>query len=378
MIYLDNAATTLHKPPGVTRAMISAMHSAGNAGRGGHSASRRADGVLYGLRCAAAELFGASGPEQVILTMNATHGINIGIRGLLSRGNRILISPYEHNAVLRCLTEQGADVRVARARPFSRTDLLESFENELRRGADGAAIIHMSNVFGFRLPLEEMAELCRRHGVPFLVDASQSAGILSLDLKKLGADYLAMPGHKGLYGPQGTGLLLCGSDVLPPPLLAGGTGSDSASPWMPSFLPDRLEAGTQNLPGAAGLAAGLDYVRRRGAENIRKRETALIRRCLVGIRAMPHIHPCWPEGTEPESGVLSFTAEGLPSVAVSEYLASAGIAVRAGLHCAPLAHRCCQTEKEGTVRVSVSDLTHPGDIDALLDALDCLRKRERC
>ncbi len=372
MIYLDNAATTMKKPARVIRAVEDAMHRAGNAGRGGHGAARMADEILFELRETAAELFGCPDPEHVVLTMNATHGINIAIHDMTARGKRIVVTPYEHNAVIRPLKLHGAEIIVAEAAPFDRDCLLNAFEDHLRRGVDGAVVNHVSNVFGCRQPLEDLAALCCRYGVPLLVDASQSAGAEKLDMEALDAAYLAMPGHKGLYGPQGTGLLLVRD--LTRPLMAGGTGSNSVSPWMPDFLPDRLEAGTQNLPGAAGLLEGLRFVRERGEDHIRAHETALIAETIRGLRRIPGITVHWPEGLSPESGVLSFVSSACSPTELGEKLAERGFALRAGLHCAPLAHRTHGTLEEGTLRLSVSAFSTPGELSLFLRTLRELQK----
>ena len=220
----------------------------------------------------------------------------------------------------------------------------------------------MSNVFGYLTPITEIAEVCRESGVPLIVDASQSAGCLDLDFPALGAAYAAMPGHKGLLGPQGTGLLLCAQTA--PPLLAGGTGSDSANPEMPEYLPDRLEAGTVNVPGIAGLQAGMDYLRRVGPDTIRKREHRQVERCArglekLGVRVF--------SGVE-QTGTVSFVPE-RDCEEVAAILAERGIAVRAGLHCAPLAHKSAGTLETGTVRVSFGVDAADYQTDALLRAV---------
>ena len=265
MIYLDNGATSLHKPAAVYRAVQDAMRCCANPGRGGYGTSMNAANTVYRCRERAAALFGCA-PEQVIFTSNCTHGLNIAIRSLVKPGGRVVISGFEHNAVTRPLHLLGADVNVAGRRLFDRADTLQCFEDALKRGAGAAIFTHVSNAFGYILPVEELAQLCHRYGVPFVVDAAQSAGSLDVRMDRLGADFIAMPGHKGLLGPQGTGILLCGGDAQP--LLAGGTGSDSVNQSMPDFLPDRLEAGTLNVPGIAGLSAGLQYLLRRGSKEI--------------------------------------------------------------------------------------------------------------
>ena len=226
---------------------------------------------------------------------------------------------------------------------------------------------HVSNVFGFIQPVEEIAGLCRSRGVPLIIDASQSAGVLPLDMEALGAAFIAMPGHKGLYGPQGTGVLLCG--VPARTLLEGGTGSLSIQQEMPDFLPDRLEAGTHNMPGIAGLLAGVRYVRRRGLDKILDHEKSLTAMAAQGLASLPGVTLYAAPGLRSQAGVLSLTAEGKDVETLGAALARRGIAVRAGLHCAPLAHRSAGTLETGTVRLSFSDFNTPEEVSRLIPAL---------
>ena len=251
MIYLDNGATSFHKPTAVYGAVREAMQICANPGRGGYGAARKAADVIFACREQAGKLFECL-PEQVVLTTSCTHGLNIAIRSLVRPGSRVAVSGFEHNAVTRPLHALGAEKIVAGRRLFDWEDTLSRFDDALR-GADAAVFTHVSNVFGYILPVEEMAALCRDRGVPFILDAAQSAGSIPVSLESLGAEFIAMPGHKGLLGPQGTGLLLCGGDTKP--LLQGGTGTESLRQDMPEDLPERLEAGTLNVPGIARLSA---------------------------------------------------------------------------------------------------------------------------
>ncbi|MBQ8768276.1 MAG: aminotransferase class V-fold PLP-dependent enzyme [Oscillospiraceae bacterium] len=344
MMYLDNGATSFHKPPGVYRAVSQAMLRCGNPGRGGYQAAMNAAETVYGCREAASGLFGCQ-PEQVVFTSNCTHGLNIAIRTLVKGGENVVVSGFEHNAVTRPLHALKANVRVAGRKLFDWDDTLTQFEKALRGGADAAVFTHVSNVFGYILPVEEMAALCRYYRVPFVIDAAQSAGTLPVNLEALGADFIAMPGHKGLLGPQGTGILLCGRE--PDPLICGGTGSASAQQDMPDFLPDRAEAGTLNVPGIAGLGEGLRYLRRVGIKNIFKREHRAAMACVQALERMEFRVFSGPH----QAATVSF----LPNTDCEEaaqLLAKQGIAVRAGLHCAPLAHGSAGTLDTGTVRVS--------------------------
>lgn len=347
MIYLDNGATTLIKPPTVCRAVDRAMHSMASPGRGGHPPAMLAAETVYACREAAAELFNVPEPEQVVFTMNATHALNIAISSLARPGERVVVSGFEHNSVTRPLTARGAELVFAGTRLFDKADTLEDFDRKLK-GAGLCVCTHVSNVFGYVLPIYEIAELCRRYGVPLIVDASQSAGVLNVDMEKLGAEFIAMPGHKSLFGPQGTGILLCKN--MGKPLMFGGSGSDSVPQHMPEYLPDGLEAGTHNVSGIAGLLAGIRYVQATGTDRILRHERRLLdtmRQSLEGSGAELFSGPG-------QSGVLSLRVSGIDCEQVAAALAGRGICVRAGMHCAPTAHRSAGTLDTGTVRFSFS------------------------
>ena len=366
MIYLDSAATTFQKPLSVSYAMQRAMRTMSSPGRGGYAAARAAEETAFRCRSLAAELFGVPSPEQVVFTSNATHALNIAIRSLVPEGGRVAVSGYEHNAVTRPLHALGARIKVTASPLFDRAALLRAFENSISPELDAVVCTHVSNVFGFVLPIEEIAALCRAEGVPLIVDASQSAGILPFELDTLGAAFIAMPGHKGLYGPQGTGLLLCAHDASP--LLYGGTGSASLEQTMPDFLPDRLEAGTHNMPGIAGLEAGLRFVRER-RERIERHERALIARAAAALGGMDGVTVYAARDAAEQVGVLSFNLDGREPEETADALAQRGFALRGGLHCAPYAHRTAGTLPNGTVRLSVSAFTSAADIDAFAHVL---------
>ena len=344
MIYLDNGATSFPKLPAVTEAMARAMETCANPGRGGYGAAMAAARTVLRCRENAGALFDCA-PEQVVFTSNCTHGLNMAIRTLVKPGSRVVVSGFEHNAVMRPLHALGAEITVAGRRLFDREDTLRGFARAIEDGAEAAVFTHVSNVFGYILPVEELAALCRGRGVPFVVDAAQSAGCLPVRLKQWKADFIAMPGHKGLLGPQGTGILLCGRQ--PRPLLYGGTGSLSRSYEMPDFLPDGGEAGTLNVPGIAGLSAGLYYLRQTGIHRILDKERRQAGRCARALTAMGYR----VFSGEDQTGTVSFVPEGDPEE-LARFLADRGIAVRAGLHCAPLAHESAGTIQTGTVRVS--------------------------
>ena len=359
MIYLDYGATSFHKPPAVYRAAEKVMRTCANPGRGGYGAAMEAAKTVFDCRVAAAELFSCQ-PAQVVLTTSCTHGLNIAIRSLVKPGDTVVVTGFEHNAVTRPLHALGANLRVAGRKLFDWNDTLEEFEKALK-GADAAVFTHVSNVFGYILPVGEMAALCRKRGVPFILDAAQSAGTLPIDFSSLGAAFVAMPGHKGLLGLPGTGILLCAQRGEP--LLYGGTGTQSVLQEMPDELPERLEAGTLNVPGYAALTQGLRYLKRVGTDSVFHHEQQSLRHCVRGLvqqgfRVFAGAH---------QAATVSFLP-GQDCEEAAEALARQGIAVRAGLHCAPLAHESAGTLETGTVRVSLGFDTTKAQIDAFLRA----------
>ena len=362
MIYLDSAATTLQKPPGVRLAVREAMERMASPGRGGHRPAMLAAETVFGCRQCAAELFHLERPEQAVFTFNATHALNLAIKTLVRPGDQVVISGYEHNAVTRPLAALDCQVRVAAGGLFRPEELLADFDELITPQTACVICTHVSNVFGYILPIYELGELCHRRGVQLIVDASQSAGCLPVHMDALGCAFAAMPGHKGLYGPQGTGLLLCGDGIPVTPLLEGGTGSYSALQSMPEELPDRLEAGTLNVPGIAGLWAGLRFVRKQGEEGILRHETKLIRQLAQKLSGNSKL-TCFAGPADTQTGVLSIQAEGWDCEELGEALGSRGVAVRAGLHCAPLAHETAGTRAAGTVRASVSAFSSAFELD---------------
>lgn len=369
MIYFDSAATTLEKPREVPRASAWAMTHLASPGRGGHAPGMGAADLMYQMREQAARLFHVGDPEQVVLTYNATHGLNIAIRSLVRPGGTVVISGYEHNAVTRPLHAiPGVKIKVAAGPLFDSGGVYAAFERAVTPEVDAVVCNHVSNVFGFIQPVDRIAQLCRERNVPLIVDASQSAGTLNVDLEGWGAAFIAMPGHKGLYGPQGTGLLLCGGDAQP--LLYGGTGSLSMSQDMPGFLPDRLEAGTHNVCGAAGLLAGMKYVSRMGTARIHRHERELAGRMMDRLERIPGVAVF--RGGENQSGLFSVVLDGMDCEEAGEALARRGIAVRAGLHCAPLAHQTAGTQDTGTVRFSFSAFNRPDQVDRAAEAIRAL------
>lgn len=366
MIYLDSAATSYYKPPSVPAAVLAALRRSGSPGRGSHILAAEAAETVFRCREEAAALFHMKDPAAVVFTMNATHALNIAVRSLVRPGDRVVISGWEHNAVVRPLYALGAECDVARAPLFDREAVLHAFAARLP-GARAAVCTHMSNVFGFVLPAEEIAALCREANVPLILDASQSAGVMDIDFEALGAAYIAMPGHKGLMGPQGTGLLLCREPGEP--LICGGTGSLSAERGMPELLPERHEAGTVNVPGIAGLRAGIAFVRSLGTEHIRRREDEQLSLLCGALSGAPGLRLF--TSAKNQHSVLSLQPLHGSAERMGERLGAAGIAVRAGLHCAPLAHQSAGTFPDGTVRLSLSPFLRR---EELMQAADVIQK----
>lgn len=352
MIYLDHAATSFQRPPAVARAVKASLQHHAGYGRSGHDAAVRAAEAVYDCRVAAAELFGLSAPERVIFCCNATHALNTAILGMPMRAKRAVISGYEHNAVYRPLMERavrdGTETVIAASPLFDPDGAVRAFDQLLDERCGLCVCTMLSNVFGNRLPVEIIGRMCRERQIPFIVDASQAAGTLAVDAGRLSADVICMPGHKGLLGPAGTGMMLLCGERMPEPLLFGGTGGDSASPHQPPTPPERFESGTLNVPGICGLREGIRYIAEH-REAIHAREIALNTWLRRRMAAIPGVRVYGITETV-NSGLFSWNADGWDCERMAEALAENGIAVRAGLHCAPLAHRSAGTE--GTVRVS--------------------------
>ena len=307
----------------------------------------------------AASFFRFPDPERVVLTMNATHALNMAIQALAEEGCRAVVSGFEHNAVIRPLHACKAQIRVAGKRLFDDDGLLDDFAKALP-GAKLAVCTHVSNAFGYVLPIREISALCERNGVPLILDASQSAGVLDLDCSDLNAAFVAMPGHKSLLGIPGSGLLLCSAETKP--LLFGGSGTDSIAREMPPYLPDRLEAGTQNAPAAAALAAGIRFITAYGREKIEIHEKQLCRH-MTELLAKRREIEVFASSEQNQSGVLSFRVHGHSCEEIAERLGGQGICVRSGLHCAPLAHESAGTLESGTVRMSFSPFNTHAEIE---------------
>lgn len=378
LIYLDNAATSYPKPPSVAAAMGRAMSIYGaNPGRGGFEMSARTGRAVYGCRRDLAALFGAPGSECVVFQPNCTAALNLVLKGYLKPGDHVVVSDMEHNAVMRplsALSARGVTYTEAKVTPGDSDATLEAFRKAMGPKTRLLVCTQASNVFGVRVPVERLAALCHQYGAKICVDGAQSAGVLPINLGESGIDFLCCAGHKGLYGPMGTGLLVFRDpgDRLET-LIEGGTGTQSKSLMQPDDPPERYEAGTVNVPGIMGLWAGAGFVASRGPENIYREElekAAYLHRALSGVKKVRLYTP------EPRAPwylpVVSFNVGDIPSEEVGERLAKRNIAVRCGLHCAPRAHEKFGTGETGTVRASVSVFTKRRELDALIWAVSGL------
>jgi len=362
MYYWDNAATTYPKPRVVSLAVEEAFSKYGaNPGRGGHTLAYNTSEMLYRCRETAARFFGLTSPDTVVFTLNCTQALNMVIKGILKGGGRALISDVEHNAVVRPLfavSERRSVFDMAKVSLTDPAETVENFRRQLRPDTKLILCTHASNVWGVTLPIREIGALAKERGIPFAVDAAQTAGVLPIDMQKDGIDFLCVAGHKGLYGPMGTGLLLSSGKYPLPSFIEGGTGSRSLDPVQPLEWPDHMESGTPNTAGICGLKTGIEWVERSGIETIYRHELTLVQKLYTCLSRIPNAKLYTPYPTEGKSvPVLSFNFDNTPSEQVAVYLNEAGVAVRAGLHCAPLAHRKMGTEKMGTVRLSPSALT---------------------
>jgi cysteine desulfurase family protein len=379
VIYLDNAATTWPKPEAVYRAVDAAMREHGaNPGRGSYRMSVDAQRIVDETRQGICRLFNAPDPARVIFTLNCTDALCIALKGLIKAGDRVVTGPYEHNSVVRPLSSlRGSGTQVAVARSTNTFGIdLDHFRELCRDRVDYVVVSHVSNVTGSVSPVKEIAEIAHQRGGLLILDAAQSAGDLDIDMQELGVDVLAAPGHKGLYGPMGTGVLVLSAPLPVKALREGGTGFKSEDPEQPEEYPWRLEAGTLNLPGIAGLAAGVRFVESVGVSTIAEHEANLARALANELRKIDGVTVfCEPV---PRTGVVSFRLDtGDVAVAGTILDEAFGIAVRTGLHCAPATHKAIGTFPEGTVRVSFGQFNTQDDVDALVAAIPQLKNASR-
>ena len=372
MIYLDNAATSLHKPPEVAEAVKEAILTAGNAARGAHSASLSASRTVFETRQKLARLFSCPQADHVVFTMNATEALNIAIYGILSPGDHVISTDLEHNSVLRPLYDlQMCGVSVDFA-PADRSGNVryEDFEALFRENTKAIVCTHASNLTGNVLDIARIGRMAHAHGALLIVDASQTAGAISIDMQKMDIDVLCFTGHKGLMGPQGTGGLCIRPGVEIGPLLRGGTGVHSYDKDQPQAYPTRLEAGTLNSHGLAGLDAALDFLLAQGVEVIGARERLLMRRFYMGVREIPGVTVYGDFSQAERAAIVTLNIWDFDSSEVSDVLfTDYDIATRPGAHCAPRMHEALGTVKQGAVRFSFSYFNTEAEIDAAIRAV---------
>ncbi len=373
-IYLNNAATSFPKPKEVYRAVMDYMRHLGvSLGRGTDSLTVAAERLAYSTRELLASLFGIKDPLRIAFTFNATHALNIAIKGFLKGGEHVITTSMEHNAVWRPLKylerTMGIELTVIQCDGEGRLNPME-VERHIRRNTRLIVMTHASNVTGTIMPICDVGEIARRHGIPFLVDAAQSAGILPIDVDEMNIDMLAFTGHKGLLGPQGIGGLYVREGIDIEPLIHGGTGSHSHLEEQPPEMPERIEAGTLNMPAIAGLNAAIGFLMRYGIDRVRQRELALTELMLRELSRLNGVRIFGPKSACERVGIVSFTIDGLDCGEVAMRLERQfGIIVRWGLHCAPMAHRTIGTFETGTIRASVSLFNTEKDVLALATAL---------
>ena len=372
MIYLDNAATTLHKPPQVMDAVVRAMTAMGNAARGAHGGALEAARTVYNTRVKLARLFGCPRPDHVIFTANSTEALNIAISGLIRPGDHVVTTDCEHNSVLRPLyrlEERGAVLDIAPADRLGRV-ACEDLEALLRPDTRAVVCTHASNLTGNVLDIARIGEMARRRGALLIVDASQTAGALPIDMEAMGIDVLCFTGHKGLMGPQGTGGLCVRPGVEIEPWKVGGSGVHSYDRRQPREYPTRLEAGTLNGHGIAGLSAALDFLQEVGLEAIEAKERALMDRFYQAVSAMDGVTVYGDFSQARRSAIVSLNIRDYDSAAVSDELSETyGIATRPGAHCAPRMHQALGTTDRGAVRFSFSWFNTQDEVDEAIRAV---------
>ena len=372
MIYLDNAATTIHKPEEVRAAVMAAFGTMGNAGRGASVPALDASRIIYGTREKLARLFHAGDPRRIAFTANSTESLNIALKGLFSRGDHVITTVLEHNSVLRPLyecRENGVKLTVLGCDGKGRISY-EEMEAAIRADTKAVVCTHASNLTGNMTDLERVGAMAKRHGLLFVVDASQTAGVWPIDVEKMQIDVLCFTGHKSLLGPQGTGGMYVREGVHIRPLLSGGSGIDTYNEKHPAEMPTVLEAGTLNGHGIAGLGAALSWIEKTGMDRIRQRELSLMRRFYNGVFRIPGVTVYGDLETEKRAPIVSLNILDYDSSEVSDELSTVyGIVTRPGAHCAPLMHRALGTVEQGAVRFSFSFFNTEEEVDLAADAV---------
>lgn len=372
MIYLDNAATTIHKPEGVAQAMVQALSSLGNSGRGAHEATLDASRIIYGTREKLARLFGIKDPMRIAFTCNATESLNIAINGLFEKGDHVITTMCEHNSVLRPLyrlEENGVELSILPA-DSKGVPMYGELERLIQQNTRAIVITHASNLSGNVTDLGRVSAITQKYKLLLVVDASQSAGCIPIDVEKMGIDVLCFTGHKGLMGPQGTGGIYVREGLEIRPLKVGGSGVHSYDREHPKEMPTALEAGTLNGTGIAGLFSSLDFILDTGVETIHKKEMKLAKRFFDGIKDLPEVIVYGDWQNSERTAIVSVNLGTEESGQISDWLwEDYGIAVRAGAHCAPLMHKALGTEKQGAVRFSFSYFNTEEEVDTAIQAL---------
>jgi len=374
MIYMDNAATSWPKPDNVYDSVINCMKKYGaNPGRSSHKMALDAANIILYTREMLCELFDVADPFRMIYTFNTTDSINLAIKGLLKEGDHVITTSMEHNSILRPLKHLesfGIEHSIIQADSKGRIDPYD-IRKMIRTNTKLIITTHASNVTGTIFPIEEIGKIARNFGIPYLLDAAQTAGIIPMSFSKLPVDMVAFPGHKGLLGPQGTGVLYIREGIELRQIREGGTGSESNSLYQPSFLPDRYESGTLNTPGIAGLGAGIQYILSKGQQKLLSHQIRLEKLFLEALSQIKNIKIYGPEKIEERIGIISINIGDRDSSEISNALSEHyNIATRAGLHCAPLAHQTIGTFEQGTVRFS------PGIFNTLDDVKFCIKAIE--
>lgn len=371
MIYLDNAATTFPKPRKTVEEISKCLtHYCANPGRSGHDMASKMASEIYETREVIADFFNIKDPLRIVFTCNATESLNLGIKGILKPGDHVITTAMEHNSVLRPLKElKGIRVTVVPADKEGRVSA-KNIEAAIMPSTKLVICTHSSNVTGTILPLKEIGAICKRKNILFMADASQSAGILAIDVTELNIDILACPGHKSLFGPPGTGFLYVRPGIELTPLKEGGTGTDSANLYQPRYFPEGYEAGTLNGPGIIGLKEGIKFIERVKLDTIQQWERHILTMLQDGVNNMPNIQVYGTSDTSNKTAILSFNIKSMDCETTAYELNQRfGIAVRAGYHCAPLAHKSIGTYGIGAVRMSPGIFTTEEDIRKTLDAL---------
>ena len=372
MIYMDNAATTIHKPEEVRAAVMAAFDTMGNAGRGASVPALDASRIIYGTREKLARLFHAGDPRRIVFTANSTESLNIALKGLFSRGDHVITTVLEHNSVLRPLyecRENGVELTILGCDGKGRISY-EEMEAAIQADTKAVVCTHASNLTGNMIELERVGAMAKRHGLLFVVDASQTAGVWPIDVEKMQIDVLCFTGHKSLLGPQGTGGMYVREGVYIRPLLSGGSGIDTYNEKHPAEMPTALEAGTLNGHGIAGLGAALSWIEKTGMDRIRQRELSLMRRFFNGVFRIPGVTVYGDLETEKRAPVVSLNILDYDSSEVSDELSTVyGIVTRPGAHCAPLMHRALGTVEQGAVRFSFSFFNTEEEVDLAIEAV---------